>query len=40
MQVVEILNPLAREFKSVGTSRKELAELPQELAKAHNQVCY
>jgi chlorophyllide a oxygenase len=41
MQVVEVLNPLAREFKSVGTLRKELAELQQELAKAHNQVvCY
>jgi hypothetical protein len=30
MQVVEILNPLEREFKSVGTLRKEFAELPQE----------
>jgi hypothetical protein len=40
MQVVEVLNPLAREFKSIGTLRKELAELQQELAKAHNQVCY
>jgi hypothetical protein len=38
MQVVEVLNPLAREFKSVGTLRKDLAELQQELAKAHNQV--
>jgi hypothetical protein len=24
MQVVEVLNPLAREFKSIGTLRKEL----------------
>ena len=40
MQVVEVLNPLAREFKSIETLRKELAELQQELAKAHNQVCY
>lgn len=39
MQVVEVVNPLAREFKSIGTLRKELAELQQELAKAHNQVC-
>jgi hypothetical protein len=40
MQVVEVLNPLAREFKSIETLRKELAELQQELEKAHNQVCY
>lgn len=40
MQVVEVLNPLAREFKSIGTLRKELAELQEELAKAHNQVLY
>lgn len=38
MQVVEVLNPLAREFKSIETLRKELAELQEELAKAHNQV--
>jgi chlorophyllide a oxygenase len=37
-KVVEVLNPLAREFKSIGTLRKELAELQEELAKAHNQV--
>ncbi|NP_001142071.2 Chlorophyllide a oxygenase, chloroplastic [Zea mays] len=37
-KVVEVLNPLAREFKSIGTLRKELAELQQELEKAHNQV--
>ncbi|KAL6616753.1 hypothetical protein ACP70R_039023 [Stipagrostis hirtigluma subsp. patula] len=37
-KVVEVLNPLAREFKSIGTLRKELDELQQELAKAHNQV--
>lgn len=40
MQVVEVLNPLAREFKSIGTLRKELDELQEELAKAHNQVGY
>ncbi|GER37738.1 chlorophyllide a oxygenase [Striga asiatica] len=37
-KVVEVLNPLAREFKSVGTLRKELADLQEELAQAHNQV--
>lgn len=35
---MEVLNPLAREFKSIGTIRKELAELQEELAQAHNQV--
>lgn len=38
MQVVEVLNPLAREFKSIGTLRKELDGLQEELALAHNQV--
>ena len=38
MQVVEVLNPLAREFKSIGTMKKELAELQQELAEAHGKV--
>ncbi|PIN16175.1 Chlorophyllide-a oxygenase [Handroanthus impetiginosus] len=37
-KVVEVLNPLAREFKSIGTLRKELAELQEELAHSHNQV--
>ncbi|KAF3337294.1 Chlorophyllide a oxygenase [Carex littledalei] len=37
-KVVEVLNPLAREFKSIGTMKKELAELQQELAQAHQQV--
>ncbi|GFP89810.1 chlorophyllide a oxygenase chloroplastic [Phtheirospermum japonicum] len=37
-KVVEVLNPLAREFKSIGTLRKELAELQEELSQAHNQV--
>uniref|UniRef100_A0A0E0MAX0 Rieske domain-containing protein n=1 Tax=Oryza punctata TaxID=4537 RepID=A0A0E0MAX0_ORYPU len=37
-KVVEALNPLAIEFKSNGTLRKELAGLQEELAKAHNQV--
>jgi hypothetical protein len=40
MQVVEVLNPLAREFKSIGTMKKELAELQEELALAHQQVCW
>ncbi|PIN07530.1 Chlorophyllide-a oxygenase [Handroanthus impetiginosus] len=37
-KVVDVLNPLAREFKSIGTLKKELAELQEELAQAHNQV--
>ncbi|KAL3845525.1 hypothetical protein ACJIZ3_002928 [Penstemon smallii] len=37
-KVVEVLNPLAREFKSIGTLKKELADLQEELAQAHNQV--
>ncbi|KAL3641259.1 hypothetical protein CASFOL_016227 [Castilleja foliolosa] len=37
-KVVEVLNPLAREFKSIGTLRKELAVLQEELSQAHNQV--
>jgi chlorophyllide a oxygenase len=40
MQVVEVLKSLAIEFKSNGTLRKELAELQEELAKAHNQVLH
>lgn len=39
MQVVEVLNPLARDFKSIGTMKKELAELQEELSHAHQQVC-
>ncbi|XWS56646.1 hypothetical protein CRYUN_Cryun09bG0103900 [Craigia yunnanensis] len=35
--IVEILHPLAREYKSVGTMKKELAELQGELAQAHKQ---
>lgn len=35
---MEVLNPLAREYKSVGTLRKELAGLQEELAQAHRQV--
>lgn len=38
LQVVEVLNPLAREFKSIGTMKKELAGLQEELAVAHKQV--
>ncbi|KAK7282723.1 hypothetical protein RIF29_11719 [Crotalaria pallida] len=37
-KVVEVLNPLAREFKSIGTMKKELAELQEELQEAHRQV--
>ncbi|MBA0566165.1 hypothetical protein Golob_011008 [Gossypium lobatum] len=37
-KVVEVLNPLAREYKSIGTMKKELAELQGELAQAHKQV--
>nr|BAJ90895.1 predicted protein [Hordeum vulgare subsp. vulgare] len=37
-KVVEVLNPLARDFKSVGTLRKDLDGLQEELAKAHNQL--
>lgn len=37
-QVVDVLNPLAREYKSIGTVKKELAGLQEELAKAHQQV--
>ncbi|XXG45538.1 hypothetical protein AAC387_Pa02g0596 [Persea americana] len=37
-KVVEVLNPLAREYKSIGTMKKDLAELQEELAQAHKQV--
>ncbi|KAM7507752.1 hypothetical protein LguiA_018205 [Lonicera macranthoides] len=37
-KVVDVLNPLAREYKSIGTVKKELAELQQELSQAHKQV--
>ncbi|KAJ8773378.1 hypothetical protein K2173_028555 [Erythroxylum novogranatense] len=37
-KVVEVLNPLAREYKSIGTLKKDLAELQEELAQAHRQV--
>ncbi|XP_057973730.1 chlorophyllide a oxygenase, chloroplastic [Malania oleifera] len=37
-KVVEVLNPLARDYKSIGTMKKELAELQEELAQAHQQV--
>ncbi|CAN1240406.1 Chlorophyllide a oxygenase, chloroplastic [Linum grandiflorum] len=37
-KVVEVLNPLAREYKSIGTMKKELAELQEELTQAHTQV--
>lgn len=38
LQVVDVLNPLARDYKSIGTVKKELAELQEELAQAHRQV--
>ncbi|KAL1199509.1 Chlorophyllide a oxygenase [Cardamine amara subsp. amara] len=37
-KVVDVLNPLAREYKSIGTVKKELAGLQEELSKAHQQV--
>ncbi|KAK4745037.1 hypothetical protein SAY87_011349 [Trapa incisa] len=37
-KVVEVLNPLAREYKSIGTLQKDLAGLQEELAEAHRQV--
>lgn len=35
---MEVLNPLAREYKSIGTLKKDLAGLQEELAQAHRQV--
>ncbi|GAB2209396.1 hypothetical protein Droror1_Dr00026610 [Drosera rotundifolia] len=37
-KVVDVLNPLAREYKSIGAVKKELAGLQEELAQAHKQV--
>ncbi|PON41162.1 Aromatic-ring-hydroxylating dioxygenase, alpha subunit [Parasponia andersonii] len=37
-KVVEVLNPLARDYKCIGTMKKDLAELQEELAQAHRQV--
>ncbi|MQL72790.1 hypothetical protein Taro_005093 [Colocasia esculenta] len=37
-KVVEILNPLARECRSIGIMKKELEELQGELEEAHRQV--
>ena len=37
-QVVEVLNPLVRDKKSVDTLRSELAGLQEDLSKAHAQV--
>ncbi|RWW40340.1 hypothetical protein BHE74_00054255 [Ensete ventricosum] len=34
----KVLNPLARDFKSIGTVKKELAELQEDLEQAHRQV--
>jgi hypothetical protein len=38
LQVVEVLNPLVREQRSVETMRAELHNLQVELSKAHSQV--
>ncbi|KAG9145191.1 hypothetical protein Leryth_008982 [Lithospermum erythrorhizon] len=37
-KVVEVLNPLARDFKSIGAMKKDLADLQDELSQAHKQV--
>lgn len=37
-KVVEVLNPLARDYKSIGTLKKDLADLQDQLAQAHRQV--
>ncbi|KAM7253360.1 hypothetical protein ACFE04_025978 [Oxalis oulophora] len=37
-KVVDVLNPLARDYKSIGTVKKELAELQGQLSQAHQQV--
>ncbi|KAI9113218.1 hypothetical protein K1719_015743 [Acacia pycnantha] len=37
-KVVDVLNPLARDYKSISTVKKELADLQEELAQAHRQV--
>ncbi|KAJ9560430.1 hypothetical protein OSB04_005590 [Centaurea solstitialis] len=37
-KVVDVLNPLARDYKSIGTLKKDLAELQAELAEAHKQM--
>ncbi|KAL7616855.1 hypothetical protein Lser_V15G00295 [Lactuca serriola] len=37
-KVVDVLNPLARDYKSIGTMKKDLAELQEELAEAHKQM--
>ncbi|KAJ4831954.1 hypothetical protein Tsubulata_018818 [Turnera subulata] len=37
-KVVEVLNPLARDYKSIGTLKKELADLQEQLTQAHRQV--
>ncbi|KAK4804323.1 hypothetical protein SAY86_004140 [Trapa natans] len=37
-KVVEVLNPLAREYKSIDSLKKDLAGLQEELPEAHRQV--
>jgi hypothetical protein len=38
VQVVEVLNPLARDQKAVDTMRADLSSLQEKLSKAHSQV--
>ncbi|KAH9621895.1 hypothetical protein KSS87_019084 [Heliosperma pusillum] len=37
-KVVDVLNPLARDYKSIGAVKKDLAGLQDELSQAHKQV--
>lgn len=37
-KVVDVLNPLARDYKSIGNLKKDLAKLQEELAEAHKQM--
>ncbi|KAM3238585.1 chlorophyllide a oxygenase, chloroplastic-like [Capsicum annuum] len=39
-KVIEVLNPLARDYKSIGTMKNKLAELQEELSLDHNQLAY
>jgi len=38
VQVVEVLNPLARDQKAVDTMRADLSSLQEKLPQAHSQV--
>ncbi|KAF5195624.1 hypothetical protein FRX31_014791 [Thalictrum thalictroides] len=37
IQVVGVLNPLALDYKSIGTVKEELADLQEDLSQAHEQ---